>query len=270
MVQSLDSSSATGAAPSLACDCFGVPQPPRTSCCLEIPESRVRRPDLAIYSQEEQLAKGADPTWNSPDIITVDFPYVRLNDETKVTVRNLSRDTWGVGAQVHLAISRFGIGFERRPVGSQTVSLAPSASAELSFPLSRAVVEGDPRIGVHIEIEHPYDSNRINNSGSQVLAAFLTSVSGRALALDIPILNRSSLTRRIALRVLAGDLVAVVDPVSRSFAPGEESTISLRTEVPASIVATPDHRTRRHVTVIATADGRTLVGGVTQLVVVDA
>jgi hypothetical protein len=242
----------------------------RTSCCLELPESQVKRPDLAIYNQEEVIAKGGEPTWNSPDIVATDFPYARLNDETLVTVRNLSPDTWAVGAQVHFSISRFGIGFERRHLGSQTVSLGPSTSAELSFPLSRAVVAGDPRIEVHIEIEHPHDTNRINNSGSQVLAASLTSVSGRALVLDIPFLNRSSFTRRITLRVLGDDFVAAVEPASRSFGPNEESTVTLRTEVPASLLATPDHGTRRHVTVVATAEDGSLVGGVTQLIVVDA
>jgi hypothetical protein len=270
MVQSLDSSRLKVAPQGLACDCFGVPQARPSSCCLELPADRVKRPDLAIYSPEEQIAKGAEPTWNSPDIIAMDFPYTRLNDETQVTVRNLSPDIWAVGAQVHLSISPFGIGFEQRPVASQTVSLAPSASAALSFPLSRADVLGDVRIGIHIRIEHPHDPNRINNAGSQVLAAFLTSVSGRRLALDIPVHNLSTFTRRFTLRVLAGDLVAAVEPASRSFAPLETGTVRLRTEVPASIVATPDHRTRRSVTVIATADDGSLVGGVTQLVVIDA
>jgi hypothetical protein len=258
MVQSLDSSSSNLAARGLACDCFGVPQERRTSCCLALPASRAKRPDLAIYSQEEQIAKGAEPTWNNPDIITTDFPYERLNDETQVTVRNLSPDIWAVGAQVQLSISPFGIGFERRPVASQTISLGPSASATLSFPLSRADVAGDP-----------HDPNRINNSGSQVLAASRTSVSGRRLTLDIPVHNLAAVARRITLRVLAGDLIAAVEPASRSFAPRETGNVRLRTEIPASIVGTPDHRTRRHVTVIAALDDGALVGGVTQLVVID-
>lgn len=271
MAQSLDFSRAKVPLQGLACDCFGVPQRRRTSCCLELPESRLKRPDLAIYNQEEEIAAGREPTWDNPDIIATALPPVRLMDETLVSVRNLSSDTWAIGAQVHFSITPFGIGFERRHVASQTVSVQPSASVTLAFPLSRAVAAGDPQIGVYIEIEHPHDRNQINNSGSQVGAVSLTSLSGRVLELDIPILNRSSFTRRITLRVLADDdVVAAVHPATRSFAPGEESTVSLRTEVPASLVATPDHGTRRSVTVVATADDGSLVGGITQLVVVDA
>ena len=253
----------------LACGCFGVPQRRRASCCLEVPENKLKRPDLAIYSQEEQVAAGAEPTWNSPDIVTINFPYERLNDETLITVRNLSPDTAALGAQVRVSISPFGIGFEPRRVGSLPVSLAPSARADFSFPWSRAVVAGDPRTGVHIEIEHPPDRNPNNNSGSQVLAVSLTSVSGRVFELGIPILNRSNFTRRFTFRVLADDIVAVVAPASRSFAPHEESIVSLRMEVPASIRGAPDRTTRRPVTVVATADDGSLVGGVTQLIVVD-
>jgi len=50
MVQSLDSSSANLAAQGLTCNCFGVPQERRASCCLALPASRAKRPDLAIYS----------------------------------------------------------------------------------------------------------------------------------------------------------------------------------------------------------------------------
>ena len=257
------------ARPGLACGCFGVPQRRPASCCLEIPEDRLKRPDPAIYSQEEQIAAGREPTWNNPDIVTVYFPYERLSDETSITVRNLSPDTAALGAQVHVSMCPFGIGFEWRRAGSLTVSLAAAASAELSFPWSRAVVAGDPRIGVHIEIEHPADRNRTNNSGSQILAVSLTSVLGRTLRLDIPVLNRSSFTRRFTFRVLTDDIVAAVEPASRSFSPHEENMVSLRVEVPASVRATSDRRTLRYATVIATADDGTLVGGVTQSIVVD-
>jgi hypothetical protein len=259
----------SNASPGLGCECLGVPHTRRPGCCLEIPEDRVRRPDLAIYSQQEVIARGGVPTWNSPDIITTNFPYTRLNDETQVTVRNVS-DIVAVGAVVHLSISRFGIGFNRLPAGSQTISLAPSASAGLSFPLSRAVVTGDPRIGFHIDIEHPHDRNRLNNAGSQVLAASLTSTAGRSIRLEIPVLNRSEFTRRLSLRVLADDVVATIAPASRSFGPNEEASVSLQTEVPASLRPTPDHGTRREVTVIATTDDGSLVGGLTQHIVVDA
>jgi hypothetical protein len=270
MVHVQDLSPAKPAPQGLACDCFGRPQTPRERCCLALPDERVKRPDLAIYSQQEVIAKAGEPTWNSPDIITVDFPYTRLNAETRVTVRNLSPDTWAVAAQVHFFISPFGIGFERRHVGSQTVTLPPSASADLLFPLSPTIASGDPRTGVHIEIQHPHDPNPINDSGSQVLAAALTSVAGRSLALTIPVRNRAAVARRISFRVVAGDLRAVVEPTSLTLAASEEGTVVLRSEVPASLRPTPDHGTRRSVTVIATAEDGSLVGGVTQHIVVDA
>jgi hypothetical protein len=269
LAQSLDLLTAKVAPKALACDCFGVPQKRRTNCCLELPESRVERPDVAIYSQEEVVAEGGVPSWNSPDILTADFPYLRLNDETVVTVRNLSPDTWAVGAQVHFAISRFGIGFERQYVGSQRVSLGPSANVNLSFPLNRTILAGEPRIGVYIEIEHPHDQNRINNFGSQVVAASLTSAEGRVFALDIPLRNHSSFTRYFTLRVLAADdVVAAVDPARRSFAPYEESTVLLNTEIPAGLARSAPYPARE-VTVIATAEDGSIVGGVTHSIVVD-
>ena len=108
MAQSLDFSRAKVPLQGLACDCFGVPQRRRTSCCLELPESRLKRPDLAIYNQEEEIAAGREPTWDNPDIIATALPPVRLMDETLVSVRNLSSDTWAIGAQVHFSITPFG------------------------------------------------------------------------------------------------------------------------------------------------------------------
>lgn len=42
----------------------------RHSCCLIPYGAPPDRPDLATYSQEEQIAVGNPPTWDSPDILT--------------------------------------------------------------------------------------------------------------------------------------------------------------------------------------------------------
>ena len=56
-------------------------------CCvrLNIPPER---PDLAVYSQEEEFAKGVTPTWDSPDVVVYDA-NMQILPEASITIRNL-------------------------------------------------------------------------------------------------------------------------------------------------------------------------------------
>src|SRR6266700_2397680 len=82
----------------------------RSCCCVAVDDPPPARPDLAIYSQEEQLALGAAPTWDSPDILTNYWSPFKLMPEISVTVRNLSSSVAAVNAQVLLYTSVFGLG----------------------------------------------------------------------------------------------------------------------------------------------------------------
>ena len=68
---------------------------------MAVSDVPIRRPDLAIYSQLEEIAAGHIPRWDNPDIVTNDWGPFRLMDEARITVRNLSADTPAVNALVH-------------------------------------------------------------------------------------------------------------------------------------------------------------------------
>jgi hypothetical protein len=226
----------------------------------------IERPDLAIYSQDEVVAGGGAPSWDSPDILTNHWAPFRLMEEARVTVRNLSPTTSAANALVHFYTSPFGIGTRRQLRLTRMVSIAKASQVQLLFPLHQEVLAGDPRTGVHIVIEHPTDEKPINNSGSQVHDGGYTSESGRSFDVDIPVLNDAGLTRQITLAVLPTDLLASVTPASRVFGPFEQVVATLHVEVPAFLVGTPAAEIHRAVTVIGRVGAAgPVLGGVTRL-----
>jgi len=230
----------------------------------------VKYPDLAIYSQAEQLANDVPPTWNNPDIVTHYWRPFRLAREAQVTVRNLSAAAPAVNALVHFHTCPFGIGTRRELRLSRRLSLAPGEEIRLSFPLHAELMSADPRTGVHVEIEHPRDSNRLNNSGAQIHDGGYTSESGRDFPVLIPVVNDRAEARRIRLSIQPTDLIATLDVSSHDFAPFEQLLVNLRIVVPAFLSGTPDDPINRSVTVIGWAgDSGELVGGITRLVRVD-
>jgi hypothetical protein len=72
------------------------------------------------------------------------------------------------------------------------VSIGVNSEIELTFPLDQKTLKGDPRVGVHIKIEHPHDPVLINNVGSQVHDGGYTTESGRKFSLRFPLLNNSN------------------------------------------------------------------------------
>jgi hypothetical protein len=237
---------------------------------VSVRDTPLERPDLAIYSQAEQLANNAAPSWDSPDIVTNDWGPFRLRNEATVTVRNLSPTTAAANALVHYYTSPFGIGTRRTLRISQLVSLGPGQQAQLLFPLHQEVLSGDPRTGVHIEIEHPTDSNLLNNSGSQVHDGGFTSESGRSFDVQIPVLNDSPMSRQIDLSIAATDLSASLSSSSHVFAPFQQVMVTLHIDVPAFLTGSSGSPVQRAVTVFGRLAGTgEVVGGATRLLRID-
>jgi hypothetical protein len=248
-------------------------RPPRTapapSCCVSTRDTPVRKPDLAIYSQEERLAAGAPPSWDNPDIVTNDWRPFRLKNEAEVTVRNLSTVP-AANAQVHFFTAPFGIGTRRQLRLTRLISLAPGGSAMLLFPLHQEVLAGDPRTAVHVRIDHPTDANLLNNAGSQVHDGGYTTESGRTFSVSVPVLNDSGESRQIDLVILPTNLICSVTPASRLFAPFEQFNVTLNVQVPPFITGTGANPAHTSVTVLGRlAVGGGLIGGVTRLLRVD-
>jgi hypothetical protein len=252
------------------CNCGGRPRLPRERCrSVGVSNVPIHRPDLAIYSQVEELAAGHVPRWDSPDILTNNWGPFRLMEEARVTVRNLSTDTPAINALVHYSIAPFGIGTRSQLLQSRLISLSAASQVELVFPLDSVTLTGDPRVGVHIAIEHPHDPRQINNRGSQVHDGSYTSEVGRSHSISFPVLNDSGVARQILLSLMPTDVLASVSPLSHHFAPYEQITATLTMTVPSFLVGTPASPIARDVTVVGRLQGGELLGGLTKLLRID-
>jgi hypothetical protein len=242
--------------PPARCSCLHTSKPPK-------------RPDPAIYSQEEQLALGVAPTWNPDDITTNQRRPWTLLLESSVTVRNLSAEASAINTLVHFFTSPFGIGTQRTALSSVTVNLSPNQVLQLKFAMSQALLAGDPKIGAHVVIDHPDDAKRINNRGSQTVFGVFTTDVGRTLQFEFPVLNNVNAARQISLAVLANDLGAFVQPAVHNFAPFEQILVTLRAQVPPALHGSPAAEVRRDITVIGWAPGGMLVDGLSFVVRID-
>ena len=252
------------------CRCGATPvRQARAGCRAIWTNTPVKRPDLAIYSQAEALQNGEAPSWDNPDIITNAWGPFRLHDQASVKVHNLSPSVPAINALVHYSVSPFGIGMPRTPKLTKVVNLPPASEIELSFPLDRATLDGDPRVGVYIDIEHPHDANRVNNRGAQVHDGAYTSESGRDFTVQIPVLNDAGFSREIRLSVMPTDVLATVSPAAHTFGPHEQVVAALRVQVPSFLAGTPQANVHRAVTVVGRLATGELVGGVTRLIRID-
>ncbi len=252
------------------CKCGGERSPGKKSGCNSItPDTPPKTPDLATYSQIEELQNGRQPTWNSPDIITNYMRPFSLLRETKVKIRNLSLEVSAINALVHYSTSAFGIGMRSEPRLSKVISVPPNSEVELSFPLDQSSFAGDPRTGVYFLIEHPFDEVHINNSGSQVMDIRYTSEIGRTFKLDIPLLNDSLFSREFKLSALASDILASITPSSYLFSPQEQKTATLTFQIPDFLHGTQETTVFKEVTVVARLANQELIGGATVMVGID-
>ena len=97
-------------------------------------------------------------------------------------------------------------------LSSVSVSLAPSASAELLFPLTQAMLAGDQLVSVFVKILHAANSNPLNNDGEQAIIGGLTSIVGRTIEFDIPVRNPASYPQAMSFVTFANALGFVVTP----------------------------------------------------------
>lgn len=232
------------------------------------PDDEILRPDLAIYSQDQVLHSGSNPTWDSPDILTNSWGPFRLNDEAQVKVRNIS-SVPASNVLVHYYTSPFGIGMQQTLLQTRRIDLAGGAEATLNFPLDHATKSGDPRVGVHIVIEHPHDTVEINNRGAQVHDGSFTSEVGRTHTISVPVLNASNFPRLMTFHALPSKLTADVLPASHSFAPWEQVALQMTVHVPSSIVASSSSPPQHGISLVGRSNGE-LIGGVTKLMRVNA
>jgi hypothetical protein len=233
------------------------------SCCVTL-ANPPDRPDPATYSQDQLLALGEVPSWDSPDIITnLDIPWT-LFPETLVTVRNLSTSVAAVNTQVQVAVAAFGIGTTRTPLSNQLITLGPSASATLEFPLTQALLHGDQSIGVFVQIYHPNDAVLINSHGAQVLTGVNTLAAGRDVSITFPVVNPTSTAQTISLGVFPNALAATISPGAHAFSPFEQINATLSVSVPPGL-----HNTTQYATVTGRGADGGLIGAVTLVVFVN-
>jgi hypothetical protein len=244
-------------------------RPDRGTCCVEI-DTPPDRPDLAIYSQEEQFALGVKPTWNNPDITVP--PKLNVRD-LKVTIRNLSPSASAVNGVVEFSTSDFGIGVPRILESIQRISLPPNGQIVLPFS-TRSVIIGppkapDPHVGVHIRLVHPYDARQINNSGSSMVAEGFTSYIGRAISILFHTINQAATPRVITLGLLQNDLGATVTPAAQLFAPLEQVWATLTLDVADTLHGTPGAPLHREATVVGRTPDGSVIDGLTCVVWID-
>ncbi|MDK9708528.1 MAG: hypothetical protein OEL83_15910 [Desulforhopalus sp.] len=255
------------------CNCSGRPRRHPGDCCLRITNTPVYRPDLAVYSQTEEVALGREPTWNSPDITTNDWGPFRLMESIGVRITNRSAKANAGNALINLYIGTFGIGMPVRLYASQKTTVWAGNAVDLLFPLDETLRSADSpqRLSVMVKTEHPYDTEPINNTGFQCIDGRQTSLAGRHFSVDIPIRNpHPSATRRIDLQVKPGPLTATISWDHYVFGPLEEKIVRLDVTVPDEIHESDDTPGKLPVTVIATYNGGSLLGGATIIARIDS
>lgn len=235
-------------------------------------DTPIARPDLAIYSQAEQFAIGAQPSWNSPDITTNFIGAAKLMPEALVTVRNLSPTASAIGANVHCYTSRFGIGFTRTMFGTVVINLPPGAQKQLQVPFPQAVLAGEQRIGFHVRIEHPTDPVAINNEGSQVIDAFATSKQGRSIATSFLVRNPLGAAQAITVQQLAtqAGIQSTFTISPAPFGGFEERLCSVKINVEAWLVGGGGVTHDRNITFVARGANGQVIDGLTYYVGVDS
>jgi len=261
--------SASQAGPSLQGICWPAAVARPVGCCLFTnPSPHV--PDLDTYSQAEQLATGAVPTWDSPDIDSNAWRPFKLLPTARVRIRNLSGLTGAINAQVTFSTSALtvGLGLQRVTRGIQVVSLAPAGQLELTFDLPAI----DHPLGLFVDIAHPYDPRLINNHGARQVFELSTRSEGRSIPLLIPVVNQSSNPTSISVVALPTDLnVSITWPSSfgGSFAPLEQVDPTITIGVPTYLHGTSTSPSRHDVSLVARRSDGSLVDGITFVVWVD-
>ncbi|MBN8211943.1 MAG: hypothetical protein J0M09_03415 [Xanthomonadales bacterium] len=251
--------------------CEWRPKPKRPHCKCISTDQPPKRPDPAIYSQRQRLSQGLSTSWESPDIQTNWWDDWRLMDSILVRVHNESNEASAVNTLVQVRWAQYGIGTVFSSLGDQLISLgyAPDAK-DLAFPINGAVRALGNDVSIEVRISHPHDKVADNNLGYQAIHGVRTSQVGKSPSKQFAVLNASAATETITLVVLANDIGGAVTPTSRVFAPGEQITATLTTNVPGSIVPPAGDFILKEATVVGYDSSGRLLGGVTFLVRVDS
>lgn len=254
----------------LLCNCSGIPRKTPGDGCVRLPRVRIHRPDLAIYSQTEEATFGRDPTWNNPDIVTNDWGPFHLMEAVEARIANRSARANATNAVINCLVGPFGIGMPQSLYASHKTTVVAGNAVTIRFPLD-ATLHGteSQRLSFTIQAEHPFDTEPINNRGSQCIDGRQTSTSGRRFAIDVPVRNPLAAGRRIDLRLIPGELNAAIDWTQHDFAPGEEKVVRVDITVPAELHGTDDAPNKQPVSLVATWDGGRLLGGVTVIARID-
>ena len=261
---------AVAAAPRL---CGLVPKRPK-KCCIAVTSQIIHDPDPSIYDQKLVYESGGAPTFNSPDINTVDLWPVRPIDNLTVTCRNLSSEASANQTRVDLSWSAWGIGMPRLPIGSTFVDLARAGFAgseqTISWPLPPAL-KAAGRYGIFATLLHPYDSNPANNSGEQTIDGFQTS-AGRSHSFVVPVRNPGSSTQTVTLTAGPAPVAPWVHivPSVLTLGAGAQQNVMVSVNVPSAIPPSPPGTLiSATVDVLATIGGAYL-GGVSIAILFDA
>jgi hypothetical protein len=247
---------------------------PLRSCCIRVPKEIIHDPDPAIYDQRLLFSSGALPTFNSPDISTVNLWPVRPIGNLTATLRNLSTEASANQTRVDLSWSQWGIGMPRLPIASSFIDLAragfPGNEATLTWPLPPAL-EAAKRFGVFVDLLHPYDKDNSNNQGEQTVDGFQTS-EGRNKSFVVPVRNPSGSAATINMIAGPGPIVpwVTIVPATFTLGGGAQNNVMVAVAVPGGIPASPAGTLiSATVDVLATIDGAYL-GGVSILILFDA
>jgi hypothetical protein len=244
------------------------------SCCLALPPAIVHDPDPSTYDQLLVLSTGGAPSFDSPDIETVDIWPMKPIPNLTATVRNLSYDSSANQTRVDLSWSQWGIGMSREPIATSFVDLGragfPGSEQTLSWPLPPAL-EAAGRFGIFVSVIHPFDTNPNNNRGEQTVDGFQTS-TGRSKVFVLPVRNPSGSTQTINLSVgpaSVADWVTVI-PSTMTLGGNAVSKVMISINVPGSIPASPaGTEISATVDVLATING-TYLGGASFVILLDA
>ncbi len=249
--------------------------PRRKTCCAHIPPEIIHDPNPEIYAPQSVFENGIAPTFNSPDINTVNIWPLRPIDSLAITCRNLSTEASANQTRVNLRWSTWGIGMPQQPLGTTFVDLAragfPGSTQTFSWPVPALPDNTDGLFGVFVSLSHPYDSDPTNNQGEQTLAGFQTSSAGRTQKFVVPVRNPSSTAQTILLTASPSSTAAWVDiqPAALTLGAGAQQDVAVTIQVPAAVpVAPPGTDISATVDILATIGGAYL-GGVSFIVLID-
>jgi hypothetical protein len=235
----------------------------------------VHDPDPSTFDQRQLFQAGTPPTFNSPDIDTIDIWPLEPAPTLTATVRNLSADASANQTRVDISWSPWGIGLPRQPLTTSFVDLAragfPGSEQTLSWPLPPQM-KAAGLFGLFVNVIHPYDTDLNNNQGEQTLDAFRTSSTGRLTSFTVPVGNPTASAQDIALTAGPAVIASWVtfDAPAFTLAPGAVRDVKVTIEVPAAMPVAPAGSVLSAVVDVLATMGGGYLGGVSFIILVDA